>query len=299
MLKGSSVASSSSYHNLLTVSRTHLLLEEEETDSMALATSCSAAAVCQYVLTSAPVLGHYCEQTACRPCPSGSFGTNGKTCSKCAYGRSSLSGSYSCGTSFNMTVPGLHQLYIPEGVYKMNVRMWAGGGAGSRSGDPYYRANSGGGGGFSTCNVTLSMDSKISIVVAGGAQDKSNNYINHSGGNTSESRLQTKSNDQFSKTLSLAQFTSYYQPRVRWRWRQWLEFGIHCWRYVAYQPFCFYRNQFDKMLTGRQFRALRWRRSLSDTTRQRHRRRHCWWRWRRGRLCRHLLLRRRRYGYHL
>ena len=162
---------------------------------MALATSCSAAAVCQYVLTSTPVLGHYCEQTLCRPCPSGSFGTNGKTCNKCAFGRSSLSGAYSCSTSFNMTKPGLHELYIPWGAYKMNVRMWAGGGAGSRSGDPYYRANAGGGGGFSTCNVTLSMDSKISIVVAGGAQDKSNNYISHSGGSTSVSRLQTKIND--------------------------------------------------------------------------------------------------------
>lgn len=176
---------------------------------MALAFSCTAAAVCQYVLTSTAVPGQYCEQTLCRPCPSGSFGTDGKTCNKCAYGESSLSGSNSCSSSFNMTTPGLHQLYIPLGVYKMNVRMWAGGGAGSKSGAVAYRPNAGGGGGFSTCNITLSMDSSVTVVVAGGAQDKSNNYINHSGGRTSVSRSLFNRHRHFFRMLSLYYATSY------------------------------------------------------------------------------------------
>lgn len=129
------------------------------------------------------MLGYYCQAGKCYQCPTGHFGTNGLSCTRCPHGTASLIGSTSCGTVFNFSSPGFQELYIPFGVNKINVRMWGGGGGGSHSGNTIlFPASSGGGAGFVSCNISVTMDSNIFILTAGGAKDKSNNYIPDSGG---------------------------------------------------------------------------------------------------------------------
>ena len=93
-----------------------------------------------------------------------------------------MAGSSTCGSAFNFTAVGLQTLYIPIGVTKINVRLWGGGGVGGRSGLDKSPGSSGGGGGFSSCNISVQMDSIIYVIVAGGGLSKADNQIDFSGG---------------------------------------------------------------------------------------------------------------------
>ena len=117
------------------------------------------------------MLGYYCESSKCLPCPSGSYGADGITCTPCAFGTSSPPISSSCGKRLLNTIVGLQKFYIPFGVRKINVRLWGGGGAGDQGGGEStgYPPHAGGGGGFSMCNVTVKQNSFIYVLVAGGA----------------------------------------------------------------------------------------------------------------------------------
>jgi hypothetical protein len=121
--------------------------------------------------------GYYCQTGECYRCPSGYFGSNGLSCTKCPYGTASFPGSFRCGTAFNFSSPGFRKLHIPEGINKINVRMWGGGGGGGQSGNKIlHPASSGGGAGFVSCNISVSMDSNIFILTAGGANKKFENF---------------------------------------------------------------------------------------------------------------------------
>jgi hypothetical protein len=146
---------------------------------------CAGPNFCHYVgqAQTTPVPGYYCQQSQCYRCPSGYYSTNGVSCSECPYKTTSSAGSGSCVANFNFTNPGIQRLHIPFGVNKISVRMWGGGGGGDKSANANnYPPSSGGGAGFVSCNISVNMNSIIYIVVAGGAQDKSNNYIPNSGG---------------------------------------------------------------------------------------------------------------------
>lgn len=146
---------------------------------------CTGSGICHYVgqMQTTPVPGYYCQQSQCLQCPTGSFSTNGIACSACPFKTTSSAGSGSCMTHFNYTNPGIQKLHIPFGVNKISLRMWGGGGGGDKSANPsVYPPSSGGGAGFVSCNISVNMNSIIYIVVAGGAKDKSNNYIPNSGG---------------------------------------------------------------------------------------------------------------------
>lgn len=54
------------------------------------------------------------------------------------------------------------------GVAKINVKLWGGGGAGDVSGSKTWLAQSGGSGGFASCNITVVMPTDIYVLVAGG-----------------------------------------------------------------------------------------------------------------------------------
>jgi hypothetical protein len=147
---------------------------------------CAGSDICHYFgqVPIIPVPGYYCRQSQCYRCPTGSFSTNGMSCSECPYKTTSSAGSGSCMTNFNYTNPGIQRLRIPFGINKINIRMWGGGGGGDKSANAStFPPSSGGGAGFVSCNISVNMNSTVYIVVAGGAQGKSNIYIPISGGN--------------------------------------------------------------------------------------------------------------------
>lgn len=182
---------------------------------------CTGSGICHYFgqTQTTPVPGYYCEQSQCLRCPTGSFSTNGISCSQCPFKTTSSAGSGSCVTNFNYTIPGIQRLHIPFGINKINVRMWGGGGGGDKSaGFAIFPPSSGGGAGFVSCNISVNMNSIVYIVVAGGAEDKSNNYIPSSGGIIFACDLLylvTFLSGAFEMILD----TLCIKPRIRWRRR--------------------------------------------------------------------------------
>lgn len=118
---------------------------------------------------SIPQPGYYCATDTCIKCPVGTYGTNGMTCIQCRFGTwSPKAGSSSCQSSFKYSSPGLQEVYIPYGVTTIIVKLWGGGGGGDVSLNKDYVSHSGGGGGFASCNITVPMSSKLSVIIAGG-----------------------------------------------------------------------------------------------------------------------------------
>ena len=142
----------------------------------------SGASTCFFSSSQTIAYGYQCIDSTCSQCPPGYYSDDAITCQQCDLGFSSIAGSRGCGSSFNFLSAGLQPLYIPVGVTKINVRLWGGGGVGGRSGLDKSPGSSGGGGGFSSCNISVPMDSSIYVLVAGGGQSKANNEIAFSGG---------------------------------------------------------------------------------------------------------------------
>ena len=118
------------------------------------------------------VAGYKCVDSVCYKCPTGYFGTDGKTCRSCGLYQSSAEGSGECSDVISQVVPGLHSLFIPPGIKKINVRLWGGGGAGDQCGAiaaDGFTPSGGGGGGFSKCDMSVTPNSTIFMLVAGGA----------------------------------------------------------------------------------------------------------------------------------
>jgi hypothetical protein len=130
------------------------------------------------------VTGYYCSNSVCAMCPSGTYGTDGKTCRACGPYQSSAEGSDRCSESISQVVPGLRRFWIPPGISKIHVRLWGGGGAGDQCGgspDSFNPAG-GGGGGFSSCNISVTPNSSIYVLVAGGAFGTTKiNYVDPGG----------------------------------------------------------------------------------------------------------------------
>lgn len=141
--------------------------------------------ICRYGSPAIVAVGYECvtRGTSCSKCLSGTFGDNGVSCTKCPEGTwSQFNGSASCTGSFTYSTPGSEKFYIPPEVKKINVKLWGGGGGGFVAGTADWKQGFGGGGGYSSCNVTVNGDSLVYLIVAGGGRtfsggDRSNsNY---------------------------------------------------------------------------------------------------------------------------
>lgn len=113
--------------------------------------------------------GYYCQRSVCYECPIGKYGTDGKKCRSCpATTWTSSTGQSKCSDTLKFSAPGLITSYIPTGVAKINVKLWGGGGGGDISGSDKWFAQSGGSGGFASCNITVTAAKNIYVIVAGG-----------------------------------------------------------------------------------------------------------------------------------
>lgn len=105
---------------------------------------------------------------------------DGITCRQCPFATSSPPGAKKCSAVVRLAKPGLFLTYIPHGISKINVRLWGGGGGGDAN---YQLANisfanmkspidpaAGGGGGFSSCNISVQQNSYIYVLVGGGGK---------------------------------------------------------------------------------------------------------------------------------
>lgn len=134
---------------------------------------CSAVdSICRFGQSVAA--GYYCEQNKCLPCPIGSYGPDGSQCISCPNATWSIAtASTFCNTAFSYSVPGSYSFFIPEGVTKIHVSLWGGGGGGDSAGDNIgeeFRTAPGGGGGFASCNITVVPKSTLYYLVAGGGK---------------------------------------------------------------------------------------------------------------------------------
>ena len=139
--------------------------------------------ICRGSISNTIATGYFCMSSVCRKCPPGYYGNDGISCHKCRFGTWSVGGASTCDSSFAYSKPGFFNVYIPYGVTKINVRLWGGGGAGDAcNGAPNYLPSAGGGGGFSSCNVTVPMNASVYVIVAGGAIPNPDNFIPNNGG---------------------------------------------------------------------------------------------------------------------
>ena len=113
--------------------------------------------------------GYFCKSSECVPCPSGTYGTDGRTCVSCPFATSSVSGSKVCTTQLRHTTVGFFQTYIPFGISKVSIRLWGAGGGGCNGVNNRTPPQAGGGGGFSTCTLSVQENSRIFVLVGGGA----------------------------------------------------------------------------------------------------------------------------------
>ena len=73
-------------------------------------------------------------------------------------------------------------MFIPYGVSKINVKLWGGGGSGSGSDKVAISSKNihfselGGGGGFSSCNISVTPNEYVYIIVASGGSPSSEKY---------------------------------------------------------------------------------------------------------------------------
>ena len=125
--------------------------------------------------TLTPVPGYFCKADVCYQCPIGTYGVGGNSCVACPFATwSPNTGSTTCGTYFTYSTAGLVKLYIPYGVTKIVVKVWGGGGGSDSTLSTSFPAHSGGSGGFSSCNMTVSMSNPVYVIVAGGGGANSN-----------------------------------------------------------------------------------------------------------------------------
>ena len=130
---------------------------------------------------SVPVPGYYCSNDQCLKCPIGTFGTDGKVCVPCPFAQWQPElGKTSCASSFTYENPGMIKSYIPYGVDKIIVRVWGGGGGSDNTLDLNYVTHSGGSGGYSACNMTVTNSQPVYVIVAGGGG--ANALTNNPGG---------------------------------------------------------------------------------------------------------------------
>lgn len=163
------------------------------------------SSICRDSLSNTTASGYFCMQSICYKCSPGYYGTDGISCQKCEFGTWSVSGAATCGFSSIYSTPGFFEAYIPYGVTKINVRLWGGGGAGDAcNGAPDYLPSAGGGGGFSSCNITVQMDTNVYVIVAGGAIANPDNYISNTGGQspTEAASCQKPCQSVVSKTIA-------------------------------------------------------------------------------------------------
>ena len=126
--------------------------------------------------------GYYCKSSVCVPCPSGTYGIDGKTCRSCPFATSSVGGSTVCTTQLRHTTVGFFQTYIPYGISKISIRLWGGGGGGCFGRLAATPPQAGGGGGFSTCTLSVQEDSRIFVLVGGGAKGNGDFTVERLGG---------------------------------------------------------------------------------------------------------------------
>ena len=116
------------------------------------------------------------------PCPSGTYGTDGKTCPNCPFATSSVGASKVCSKQLLHTKVGFFQTYIPYGISKISIRLWGAGGGGCNGVNPDTPPRAGGGGGFTTCNLTVQENSRIFVLVGGGAKGNGDPFEKRFGG---------------------------------------------------------------------------------------------------------------------
>ena len=122
--------------------------------------------------------GHFLIGSTSYPCPVGTYGVDGKTCHPCPFATWSPStGQTHCGRSFTYSYSASSAsqlLYIPYGVTAINVKLWGGGGQGSGGGDisktSSIRGGGGRGGSYSSCNVSVTMDQNVYVIVGRGGR---------------------------------------------------------------------------------------------------------------------------------
>lgn len=121
-------------------------------------------------------LGYQCKNRVCTKCKAGTYGTDGRKCNLCPFGQWTIKeGETRCYSSFSYSTVGSHTGVIPFGVSQIIVSLWGGGGGGEQSLDNAgLVAHAGGGGGFLSCNVTVSNIREIQIIVGGGGKARSN-----------------------------------------------------------------------------------------------------------------------------
>lgn len=113
--------------------------------------------------------GYHCVNNLCVECPVGSYGPDGINCYRCPFATWSAAGQTTCRSRFIYSAAGLHSAYIPFGVGKINIKLWGAGGGGDESMDHRtFVAHAGGGGGYTSCNVSVPMSQKVYVMVGGG-----------------------------------------------------------------------------------------------------------------------------------
>lgn len=119
-----------------------------------------------------PINGFHCVDGKCLKCPIGTYGVDAERCELCPFGTWTIKkGETRCYSSFSYSQAGLHNIIIPFGVNLIKVSLWGGGGGGENSMDKgRFVAHAGGGGGFLSCNVSVSDVRDIHIIVGGGGR---------------------------------------------------------------------------------------------------------------------------------
>ena len=113
--------------------------------------------------------GYHCVDRRCVQCPVGSYGPDGKNCFPCPFATWSATGQTTCHSKFIYSKAGPYIAYIPFGVDKINIKLWGAGGGGDESMDSRtFVAHAGGGGGYTSCNVSVPMSQKVYLTVGGG-----------------------------------------------------------------------------------------------------------------------------------
>lgn len=146
---------------------------------------CSAgASTCISRETNQIVPGYYCRKDICHRCSSGFYSVNGRECEECPTGTSSAHGSSSCSSLLKFTRPGVEKVYIPFGSNKIRVYLQEGGACTSRTSDGgEYDQFSSQCGVFSSCLVSVPMNSSLYVIVGGSSQSSSSTVYDTYEGN--------------------------------------------------------------------------------------------------------------------
>lgn len=146
---------------------------------------CSAgASTCISRETNQIIPGYYCRKGICQTCSSGFYSVDGRECENCPTGTSSIHGSSSCSSLLKFTRPGIEQINIPFPSTKIRAYLQEGGACGSETSDGgEYDQLSSNCGVFSSCIMSVPMNSSLYVIVGGSDQPDSSSWHDNYEGN--------------------------------------------------------------------------------------------------------------------